>query len=133
MILGKRILSAIHLVVLAGLVGVSAMTAQTISVTGASASPASVEPGDRVTITVNLANSHPANVWNVGGTVEADITFTNIVTGTSFVLPTGVVTIAEAIEADGGAGSATFSGSVPAETTDSGTYRYSITISNLTD
>ena len=86
MILGKRILSAIHLVVLAGLVGVSATTAQTISVTDASAAPALVAPGDRVTIAVSLTNSDPTRAWAAGGRVDAIITFTHTVTGTSFPL-----------------------------------------------
>ena len=131
MILGKRILSAIHLVVLAGLVGVSATTAQTISVTDASAAPALVAPGDRVTIAVSLTNSHPTTAWAAGGTVDAIITFTHTVTGTSFPLSGTAVTSAD-IDGDGGTGTATFSGTVPTQTTESGNYRYSIEISNPT-
>ena len=131
MILGKRILSAIHLVVLAGLVGVSATTAQTISVTDASAAPALVAPGDRVTIAVSLTNSDPTRAWAAGGRVDAIITFTHTVTGTSFPLSGTAVTSAD-IDGGGGNGTAIFSGTVPTPTTDSGSYRYSITISNPT-
>lgn len=128
---GKRILRSIKLLAIAGVIGVSGAYAQQINVTGASASPGSVQPGEGVTVTVELTNSdgNAANVFPAGASVDATMTLTNKVTGTSFDL-SGTATATAAIEAEGGAGTVVFSDSVPTQTTDSGNYSYSITISN---
>jgi hypothetical protein len=117
----------------------AAAHAQTISPTGVSVSPGSVKPGDSVTITVAASNSG----GQFNGTASFSVVFTNIVTGTSFTIvangvsPTGGLIAAAAVDpttgqVTPGAGSFTFSATVPPQTTQAGNYRAEVTMTAIT-
>ncbi len=102
-----------------------------LRVDGATADPATVEPGESFALSIGLTNTAPATGTAIaaGHTVSANVTFTHTETGTSFSYTGLTGTVDEGIDADGGTGTAALgSVQVPLSTTDAGEYRVSVTL-----
>ncbi|WP_221030636.1 beta strand repeat-containing protein [Actomonas aquatica] len=116
------------------LIGMTQLAAAPIiSVTGATVSPGSVEPGDAIEIELALANSQaaqepavPGDTLAAGTSITATITFTHMDTGTQFVV-SGTGQTPDAIDPEGN-GTVKISGFVPTQTTDQGGYRIDVAV-----
>ncbi len=120
-----------------------------ISVSGASADPASAKPGDSVAVAIQVVNTSfttvpstngsvsvptatPANEWTVGGTATFNLTFTHTVTGASFTRNGVTGSVATAVPGLNGTGTIKVNTTVPTQTTQAGGYYISATLVSAT-
>jgi len=128
--LSIRLLTALGLALVAPL---STHAAAVLNVTGVSANPGSVSPGQGTTFSIAVTNSGQtvlADDFPIGGSVNASVTLTNTVTFYSFTV-TGTATSSAVIAGAGGAGNLTFGALIPSQVTEGGTYTATATISAI--
>jgi hypothetical protein len=122
------------------LLGAAVTRAQTLSPVGIAASPSSALPGDSVTYTITVNNSSTTTAFT--GTASFTIVLTNLITGATFnagpqtVSPTsGSIPFGAADattnQVTPGSGTFTVTATVPTQTTESGTYRATVTMNSI--
>jgi hypothetical protein len=114
----------------AAFLAAAAAHAQSLSITGLSASPSSARPGDQITFSLAVSNSDPTTAQAAGNVESFEITLTNIATGYSFTM-SAMGTAATAIPAASGTpstpgtGTVTVTVTLPPQSTEAGSYRAS--------
>ncbi len=123
--------------------------APSISVSGASVSPAGAKPGESIAVAVSVVNASftnvvdnvsnnivptatPANQWAVGGTATFNLTFTHAVTGDTFTRNGITGSVSTAVPGKDGTGTVTVNTTVPTSTTQAGGYKISATLVSAT-
>jgi hypothetical protein len=118
----------------------SLQAAPELSITGVKVDPASVKPGEAVTISVTVTNSGatgldpgtgtaiavPADTWPAGSTATFNLVFTQITTGYSFSYAGAGGVVSAAVQGAGGTGTVDINTNVPSRFTEAGAYRVSV-------
>lgn len=119
----------------AALFGATVFAAPAIGPSGITALPGSGAPGDNISLSITVTNAAgpttaPTNQNDFvsGGTATATVTFTHLVTGSTFVRAF-TVTAAAAVAENGGTGPLTGTFQIPTQTTQAGSYRATVVLS----
>lgn len=131
-----RLVLSAALAVLFGATAFAAVApAPAIGPSGITALPGSGAPGDNISLSITVTNAAgpttaPTNLNDFvsGGTATAQVTFTHLVTGSSFVRAF-TVTAAAAVAENGGTGPLTGTFQIPTQTTQAGSYRATVVLS----